>query len=134
MAPLYEKYEGNWELSPFPRKRALLANVLLTRIPSFGHLIRISSHIDAWVGQWKEGIECNIAAVETNDRYIEITGNEYQFYKFYIMHNHHYVVWWSIWNCSKEVVLLNQHYLLEVYQLMLTGVIPMVCNIPIILC
>ena len=40
------------------------------------------SHIDAWVGQWKEAIDCNIAAVEADDKYVELTGNESQFYKF----------------------------------------------------
>ncbi|GIS27720.1 MAG: hypothetical protein CM15mP128_4790 [Methanobacteriota archaeon] len=51
------------------------------------------SHIDAWVGQWKEAIECNIAAVEADDHYVSVTGNESQFYKFYRMHNHHFIVW-----------------------------------------
>jgi tetratricopeptide (TPR) repeat protein len=51
------------------------------------------SHIDAWVGQWKEAMDCNIAAVEADDHYVELTGNESQFYKFYRMHNHHFVVW-----------------------------------------
>ena len=48
-------------------------------MPGLGHLVHMPSHIDAWVGQWKEAIECNIAAVEADDKYVELTGNESQF-------------------------------------------------------
>ena len=30
-------------------------------MPDAGHLTHMPSHIDAWVGQWKEGIDCNCA-------------------------------------------------------------------------
>ena len=63
------------------------------------------SHIDAWVGQWKEAIECNIAAVEADDHYVATTGNESQFYKFYRMHNHHFVVWCAMFDGQYETAL-----------------------------
>ena len=50
------------ELSPFPERALPAADVLRTLMPGCGHLVHMPSHIDAWVGQWKEAIECNIAA------------------------------------------------------------------------
>ena len=66
------------ELSPFPEKALPAADVLRNLMPGLGHLVHMPSHIDAWVGQWKEAVECNIAAVEADDRYVELTGNESQ--------------------------------------------------------
>ncbi len=68
--------------------------------------LRTSMH---WVGQWKEAIECNIAAVEADDRYVELTGNESQFYKFYRMHNHHFVVWCAMFDGQYETALKYMH-------------------------
>ena len=88
----------------------------------------------AWVGQWKEAIDCNIAAVEADDRYVEITGNESQFYKFYRMHNHHFVVWCAMFDGQYETALKYARKAVETLpagdansgvQFMLAGVIPM---------
>ena len=75
-------------LLPFPEGALPAADVLQDLMPDYGHLVHMPSHIDAWVGQWKEAIDCNIAAVEADDRYVNKSGNESQFYKFYRMHNH----------------------------------------------
>ena len=92
------------------------------------------SHIDAWVGQWKEAIECNIAAVEADDRYVELTGNESQFYKFYRMHNHHFVVWCAMFDGQYETALKYAMKAVDTLpagdenggaQFMLAGIIPM---------
>ena len=104
------------ELSPFPEKALPAADVLRTLMPGLGHLVHMPSHIDAWVGQWKEAMDCNIAAVEADDRYVELTGNESQFYKFYRMHNHHFVVW-----CA----MFEGQYENSGVQFMLAGIIPM---------
>ena len=93
------------ELSPYPERALPAADVLRTVMPGMGHLVHMPSHIDAWVGQWKEAIECNIAAVEADDRYVELTGNDSQFYKFYRMHNHHFVVWCAMFEGQYETAL-----------------------------
>ena len=122
------------ELSPFPERALPAADVLRTRMPGLGHLVHMPSHIDAWVGQWKEAIDCNIAAVEADDRYVEITGNESQFYKFYRMHNHHFVVWCAMFDGQYETALKYARKAVETLpagdansgvQFMLAGVIPM---------
>ena len=84
------------ELSPNPEMACKAADTLRTLMPAMGHLVHMPSHIDAWVGQYKEGIACNEAGVAADDRYVEISGNESQFYKFYRMHNMHFVVWMSM--------------------------------------
>ena len=122
------------ELSPFPEKALQAADVLRTRMPGLGHLVHMPSHIDAWVGQWKEAIECNIAAVEADDRYVEITGNESQFYKFYRMHNHHFIVWCAMFDGQYETALKYARKAVDTLpagdensgvQFMLAGIIPM---------
>ena len=122
------------ELSPFPERALPAADVLRTRMPGLGHLVHMPSHIDAWVGQWKEAIDCNIAAVEADDRYVEITGNESQFYKFYRMHNHHFVVWCAMFDGQYGTALKYARKAVETLpagdadsgvQFMLAGVIPM---------
>lgn len=122
------------ELSPFPERALPAADVLRTQMPGLGHLVHMPSHIDAWVGQWKEAIDCNIAAVEADDRYVEITGNESQFYKFYRMHNHHFVVWCAMFDGQYETAIKYARKAVDTLPVgdenggvsfMLAGVIPM---------
>ena len=122
------------ELSPFPERALPAADVLRTAMPGLGHLVHMPSHIDAWVGQWKEAVDCNIAAVEADDRYVELTGNESQFYKFYRMHNHHFVVWWAMFEGQYEVAMKYARKAVATLpagdkdsgvQFMLAGIIPM---------
>ena len=122
------------ELSPFPERALPAADVLRTLMPGLGHLVHMPSHIDAWVGQWKEAMDCNIAAVEADDRYVEITGNESQFYKFYRMHNHHFVVWCAMFDGQYETALKYARKAVDTLpagdensgvSFMLAGIIPM---------
>ena len=122
------------ELSPFPERALPAADVLRTLMPGYGHLVHMPSHIDAWVGQWKEAIECNIAAVAADDAYVEQSGNESQFYKFYRMHNHHFVVWCAMFDgqyatalkyARKAVATLPAGDKDSGVQFMLAGIIPM---------
>ena len=122
------------ELSPFPEKALPAADVLRNLMPGLGHLVHMPSHIDAWVGQWKEAVECNIAAVEADDRYVELTGNESQVYKFYRMHNHHFIVWCAMFEGQYETALKYARKAVDTLpagdensgvQFMLAGIIPM---------
>ena len=122
------------ELSPYPERALPAADVLRTLMPGCGHLVHMPSHIDAWVGQWKEAIDCNIAAVEADDKYVELTGNESQFYKFYRMHNHHFVVWCAMFDGQYETALKYARKAVDTLpagdenhgaQFMLAGIIPM---------
>jgi tetratricopeptide (TPR) repeat protein len=81
------------ELSPTPEKALPAADTLRTLMPDCGHLVHMPSHIDAWVGQWKEGIDANKAGVAADDKFCKQADMDSMFYKFYRMHNHHFVVW-----------------------------------------
>ena len=43
-------------------------------MPDAGHLCHMPSHIDAWVGGYKEGIDANIKGVEADEKYVRETG------------------------------------------------------------
>ena len=122
------------ELSPYPERALPAADVLRTLMPGCGHLVHMPSHIDAWVGQWKEAMDCNIAAVKADDHYVELTGNESQFYKFYRMHNHHFGVWCAMFEGQYETAMKYARKAVDTLpegdenhgaQFMLAGIIPM---------
>ena len=75
------------ELSPTPEQAVPCANMLWRAVPDGGHLVHMPSHIYAWAGMWKEGVECNKEGVVADEKYVSLTGNVNQFYKFYRMHN-----------------------------------------------
>ena len=93
------------ELSPWPERALPAADALRTLMPDAGHLVHMPSHIDAWVGQWKEGLDCNVAGVAADDKYVQVSGKDSMFYKFYRMHNMHFVVWCAMFegNYSKAM-------------------------------
>ena len=118
------------ELSPFPEKALPQANTLRTLMPAMGHLVHMPSHIDAWVGGYKEGVKCNEDGVAADDAYVTESGNESQFYKFYRMHNMHFVVWMSMHdgrykNAMKYARKMQAQLTEEQVTFMLAGVIPM---------
>lgn len=94
------------ELSPFPEKALDAANTLRTLMPDAGHLVHMPSHIDAWVGQWKEGVDCNVDGVSADDRFVAANpAMESCFYKFYRMHNIHFVTWCAMHTGQEKVAM-----------------------------
>jgi hypothetical protein len=122
------------ELSPFPEKALPAADTLRTLMPDSGHLVHMPSHIDAWVGQWKEGMDCNIDACAADDKYVRQSGKDSMFYKFYRMHNMHFVVWCAM-HVGKYDIAMQFARKMQAQlpagdkdsgvQFMLAGVIPM---------
>ena len=86
-------YIHTMELSATPEKALPAANTLRTLIPDQGHLLHMPSHIDMWVGQYKEAMETNIVAVEADKKYVKLSGHDNEFYKLYRLHNYHFVAW-----------------------------------------
>ena len=75
-------------------------------MPDAGHLVHMPSHIDAWVGQWKEGVDCNKDGVAADDKFVAANPEmESCFYKFYRMHNNHFVVWCAMHTGQYETAL-----------------------------
>lgn len=86
-------YIHTMELSKTPGVALEYANVLRTQIKDHGHLMHMASHIDMWVGHYKEAAEINELAILTDQKYISEGGVENNFYKMYRMHNFHFLVW-----------------------------------------
>ena len=86
-------YIHTMELSATPEKALPAADVLRYRVPKQGHLLHMPSHIDMWVGQYKEAIEINKLAVAADEEYMHKTGQDNEFYKMYRLHNYHFTVW-----------------------------------------
>ena len=86
-------YIHTMELSATPEKALPAADVLRVCVPDHGHLLHMPSHIDMWVGQYKEAIEVNKKAVVADKTYVTKTGHDNELYKMYRLHNYHFTVW-----------------------------------------
>lgn len=86
-------YIHTMELSATPEKALPAANVLRSLVPDQGHLVHMPSHIDMWVGQYKEAVDVNKLAVTADEKYGQVTGNDNEVYKIYRLHNYHFTVW-----------------------------------------
>ncbi len=86
-------YIHTMELSATPEKALPAADILRFRVPEHGHFVHMPSHIDMWVGQYKEAVETNKRAVAVDEVYKLKTGQDNEFYKVYRLHNYHFLVW-----------------------------------------
>ena len=86
-------YIHTMELSATPEKALPAADALRTRVPDQGHLVHMPTHIDMWVGQYKEAVNTNKLAVAADEKYVRVTGQDNEMYKMYRLHNYHFTVW-----------------------------------------
>ena len=86
------------ELSATPEKALPAADVLRIHYPEQGHLLHMPSHIDMWVGQYKEAIEVNKKAVLADEAYKLEREEDVELYDMYRMHNYHFAVWASMFD------------------------------------
>ena len=86
-------YIHTMELSATPEKALPAADVLRLRTPDQGHLLHMPSHIDMWVGQYKEAVDTNKKAVAADEKYVRVTGQDNELYKFFRLHNYHFTTW-----------------------------------------
>ena len=85
-------YIHTMELSATPEKALPAADVLRIHYPEQGHLFHMPSHIDMWVGQYKEAIEVNKKAVLADEAYKLEREEDVELYDMYRMHNYHFAV------------------------------------------
>jgi len=90
-------YIHTMELSATPEKALPAANALRNGLEQ-GHLIHMPSHIDMWVGQYKEAVEINKKGVVVDEEYVKHTGQNNEFYKMYRLHNYHFAVWAALFD------------------------------------
>ena len=81
------------ERSPTPEKALPTSDLLQNRYPDQGHLLHMPSHIYIWVGQYKEAIDANKAAIASDKVYKANREAEIEMYDLYRMHNYHFAVW-----------------------------------------
>ena len=81
------------ELSATPEKALPTSDLLRAKYPDQGHLIHMPSHIDMWVGQYKEAIETNKAAIVSDEAYKATLAPPFEMYDAYRMHNYHFAAW-----------------------------------------
>ncbi|KAI6649535.1 hypothetical protein LOD99_6701 [Oopsacas minuta] len=91
-------YIHTMELSATPEKALPCADALRETIKDHGHLLHMASHIDMWVGHYKEATEVNELAILADKRYMLTSKVENNFYKMYRMHNFHFVIWAAMFN------------------------------------
>ena len=91
-------YIHTMELSATPEKALPCADVLRNTVKEHGHLLHMASHIDMWVGHYKEATEANELAILADKKYMLTSDVENNFYKVYRMHNFHFTVWAAMFN------------------------------------
>eukprot|EP00005_Dracoamoeba_jomungandri_P013182 CAMPEP_0174265370 /NCGR_PEP_ID=MMETSP0439-20130205/26235_1 /TAXON_ID=0 /ORGANISM="Stereomyxa ramosa, Strain Chinc5" /LENGTH=543 /DNA_ID=CAMNT_0015351797 /DNA_START=52 /DNA_END=1683 /DNA_ORIENTATION=+ len=85
------------ELSGSPEEALPVADRLRNGVtPEQGHLLHMASHIDMWLGRYKESVDINIAAWEADQKLNKITGQDANFHTMYMAHNGLFVVWSSM--------------------------------------
>ena len=99
-------YIHTMELSATPEKALPAADTLRHGcVPEHGHLLHMPSHIDVWIGHYKEAIEINKRAVVADETYMLKTGQDNEFYKAYRMHNYHFTAWAAMFHGQYAIAL-----------------------------
>ena len=94
------------ELSPTPEKALPTSDLLRAKYPDQGHLIHMPSHIDMWIGQYKEAIETNKAAIISDEAYKASRETaDIEIYDSYRIHNYHFTVWAAMFDGQYTVAL-----------------------------
>ena len=98
-------YIHTMELSATPEKALAAADVLRTLVPDQGHFLHMPSHIDMWVGQYKEAVDTNMLAVAADEKYVRVSGQDNEFYKVYRLHNYHFTAWAAMFDGQFSVAM-----------------------------
>ena len=73
-------YIHTMELSAAPEKALPASDMLRHQYPDQGHLVHMPSHIDMWVGQYKEAIDVNLKTVVFDEEYVSKNGRNIEIY------------------------------------------------------
>jgi len=93
------------ELSAEPWKALEHANHLRISVPDQGHLRHMPSHIDMWVGQYKEAVDANILGIVADEKYVTTLKHDLEFYKMYRLHNYQFVIWAAMFDGQSKTAL-----------------------------
>ena len=94
------------EASPQPERAAEAADRLRTLVPDSSHLLHMPSHIDVRLGQWAKAAAVNELAAAADARYAA-RQPQIGFYRLYMAHNVHFIVFTAMMEGRREVALEN---------------------------
>jgi tetratricopeptide (TPR) repeat protein len=94
------------EASPQPERAAEAADRLRTLVPDSSHLLHMPSHIDVRLGNWAKAAAVNELAVAADARYAA-RQPQIGFYRLYMAHNIHFIVFTAMMEGRREVALEN---------------------------
>jgi len=93
------------EASPHPEQADSAADMLRELQPGVGHIVHMPSHIDVRCGRWEEAIIANEKAIQADDHYRDVSGKPLGFYRFYMAHNAHMLVFAAMMSGRSELAI-----------------------------
>lgn len=85
------------EMSPRPEIAMEVADRMYNLVPDSGHMIHMATHIYRLLGMYDKTIELNQVAVNCDRKYLAHESKQ-QFFKFYVAHNWHFIVFAAAMN------------------------------------
>lgn len=96
------------EMSPVPEVAMPSAEKLRHLVPGSGHLAHMPSHLDVLVGDYRNAITANTAAIIADNHYLDQIGSR-TFYSGYRMHNYHSLIYAAMLSGQSQIALENCH-------------------------
>lgn len=100
------------EASPNPDKATPSADRLRQLVPASGHMVHMPSHIYVLTGRWKEASEQNQKAILADRIYREQSPKQ-EFYRVYMLHNHHMLAFASMMEGRREAAVRAARQVVE---------------------
>ena len=97
-------YIHTMEASPTPEKALPAANALRGAVPGQGHLLHMPTHIDLWLGNYRNVIVENQKAIQADAEFLRREG-PLNFYSLYRIHNYHFLVYGAMFDGQSKLAL-----------------------------
>jgi len=92
------------EASTQPGRADAAADALRDRMPGLGHLVHMPSHVDVRRGRWQAAVVANTKAIAA-DRAYTAKAPEQGFYRLYMAHNHHMLMYGALMTGQSAIAL-----------------------------
>lgn len=92
------------EMSSSPEAAISAADHLQNLVPDGGHLCHMPSHIYMLCGDYKSGIQSNLAATKADHKFLTRSGN-LNFYSLYRCHDYHFLIYGAMFAGQSKVAL-----------------------------
>jgi tetratricopeptide (TPR) repeat protein len=98
------------EMSRTPEAAVPSADLLRGLVPNSGHLNHMPSHLDVLIGDYRNAVAANTAAVKADQKYVEKVGGM-NMYAFYRAHDYHSLIYAAMLSGQSQIALENCTYL-----------------------